>query len=292
MVPFPMLPTESSAEGRLWEGSLDRSSDDPCQTARMDVGAVLLDIDGVLVTSWEPIPGAAETLGRLRERAVPFRLLTNTTTHTRDELAATLRNAGLEVQPEEVLTAVVATGSYLRTHHPGARVALLSDGDPSGDLDGVDVVPLGQPVDVVVIGGASDDFTYAALNALFRSLMDGAAMVAMHRNRYWRTADGLQLDAGAFVAALEEATGVEAAVCGKPALAFFRAALDDLGVEAARVVMVGDDVANDVLGAQAAGIRGVLVRTGKFRPSDLERDDARPDETIGSIAELPALLDG
>jgi HAD superfamily hydrolase (TIGR01458 family) len=258
----------------------------------VDAGAVLLDIDGVLVTSWEAIPGAIRTLERLRESSVPFRLVTNTTTHTRYELAATLNGAGFDVTPAEIHTAVVATAAYLRTHHPGARVALLSDGDPRGDLQGVVLVAPGDPADVVVVGGASSDFTYPALNAVFRSLMDGAALVAMHRNRYWRTAEGLQLDAGAYVAALEDATGVTATVCGKPSAAFFGAAVDDLGLPVARVVMVGDDVANDVLGAQAAGIRGVLVRTGKFRPSDLERADAAPDAVIDSIADLPPLLWG
>jgi HAD superfamily hydrolase (TIGR01458 family) len=261
----------------------------------VDVDAVLLDIDGVLVTSWEPIPGAIEVLARLREGGVPFRLLTNTTTHTRGELATTLRGAGFDVSASDILTAVVATGAYLRAHHPGARVVLLSDGDPRGDLGEVNLVPLDEPAEVAVLGGASDDFTYASVNAVFRILMDGAAFVAMHRNRYWRTAEGLQLDAGAYVAALEAATGVAAVVCGKPSGDYFAAALQELDVGPERVLMVGDDIANDVRGAQEAGIRGVLVRTGKFRPADLDDQDAGrrvrpPDAVIASVAAIPDLL--
>jgi HAD superfamily hydrolase (TIGR01458 family) len=256
----------------------------------VDVDTVLLDIDGVLVTSWTAIPGAIGALAHLREASIPFRLLTNTTTHTREELAATLRDAGFDVAPGEILTAVVATGAYLRAHHADARVVLLSDGDPRGDLGDVRLVPVGEPADVVVLGGASDDFTYAAIDALFRNLMDGAALVAMHRNRYWRTAHGLRLDAGAYVAALEEATGVTATVCGKPAADYFAAALGELGVQAGRAAMVGDDAVNDVAGAQASGLRGVLVRTGKFRPEDLERPDVSPDAVIDSVAHLPPLL--
>jgi HAD superfamily hydrolase (TIGR01458 family) len=256
----------------------------------VDVDAVLLDIDGVLVTSWEAIPGAVDAIGRLRDAAIPFRLLTNTTTHTRVELAATLSETGFDVSPDEILTAVVATGAYLEAHHPDARVALLSDGDPRGDLGDVRLVPLGQPADVVVVGGASEGFTYPAINALFRNLMEGATLIAMHRNRYWRTGDGLQLDAGAYVAALEAATGATATVCGKPAAGYFAAALDELGIAAERVAMVGDDVINDVAGAQAAGLRGVLVRTGKFRPEDLEPSDATPDAVIDSVAGLPELV--
>jgi HAD superfamily hydrolase (TIGR01458 family) len=257
----------------------------------VDAAAVLLDIDGVLVTSWEPIPGAIEAVEAVRRRGLPLRLLTNTTTHPRVELAATLNRAGFRVSTDEILTAVVATASYLRFHHPGARVALLTDGDPRGDMEGIHLVDAGERADVVVLGGACDAFTYAALNALFGDLMDGATLVAMHRNRYWRTAEGLQLDAGAFVAALEEAAGVTATVCGKPAPAFFEAAVGDLGVPAMKVLMVGDDIVNDVLGAQAAGMTGVLVRTGKFQPSDLDREGGTPDHVIGSIAELPGLLE-
>jgi HAD superfamily hydrolase (TIGR01458 family) len=130
--------------------------------------------------------------------------------------------------------------------------------------------------------------SYGNLNHAFRLVMDGAALVGMHRNLYWRTADGLALDGGAYLAALEEATGTAATICGKPSARFFAAALDALGVAADRAIMVGDDIVNDVVGAQRAGVPGVLVRTGKFLPGDL--DKGRPDRTIDSIADLPRLL--
>jgi HAD superfamily hydrolase (TIGR01458 family) len=252
------------------------------------VEAVLLDIDGVLVTSWEPLPGAVETIAWLRENDVRFRLITNTTTHTRAALAKTLADAGIAVSADEIVTAVVATGSYLRTAHPGARVLVLSDGDASSDLEGVDVVE--DDADVVVLGGAYEGFDYPAMNRVFRMIMDGAPLVAMHRNMYWRTNEGLQLDGGAFVAALEEATGTRAVVCGKPAREYFTSALDGLGVSPERTAMVGDDLESDVIGAQDAGLIGVLVRTGKFRQDVLDRSERKPDVTIDSIANLPDLV--
>jgi HAD superfamily hydrolase (TIGR01458 family) len=142
---------------------------------------------------------------------------------------------------------------------------------------------------VVVVGGAGDDFTYEHLNHAFRLLMEGASLVAMHRNLYWRTADGLELDAGAYVAGLEAAANVVATICGKPAPSFFDSALRLLGLPADRVAMVGDDIVNDVLGAQASGLTGVLVRTGKFMESDLSK--GRPDHVLGSFAELPSILE-
>jgi HAD superfamily hydrolase (TIGR01458 family) len=253
------------------------------------IQGVLLDIDGVLTVSWRALPGAIETVEWLRERHVPFRLITNTTTHTRADLAATLRSAGIAVEAEEIVTAVVATASYLRAHRPGARVFVLSDGNARADLEGVTLVEEGA--DVVVLGGAYEGFTYEALNRAFRMLMDGAELIGMHRNLYWRTSEGWQLDGGAFIAGLEEATGRRAVVCGKPAAAYFESALSTIGVTPERAAMVGDDVVNDVLGAQAAGLTGVLVRTGKFRPEDLERAPGVPDHVIDEVGSLPELLE-
>jgi len=256
--------------------------------ARFD--GVLLDIDGVLAVSWEALPGALEAVSWLREHGVSFRLITNTTTHTQADLAATLGDAGFDVVAEEIVTAVVATAAYLRKHHAGAAAFVLSDGEAGEDLEGVRRVEHPRDAEVVVLGGACDDFTYPTLNAIFQRLMDGATLVGMHRNLYWRTAEGWQLDGGAYVAGLEEATGRPAVICGKPAAGYFEQALALLGVAADRAAMVGDDLVNDVLGAQAAGLTGVLVRTGKFRPDDLETAGGTPDHTLDSIADLPAFL--
>lgn len=255
-----------------------------------DVDGLLLDIDGVLAVSWQPIAGSVEAMRWIRERGLPFRLITNTTTHTRSDLASTLGSAGFDVAPEEIVTAVVATVAYLQAEHPGAAVYVLSDGDARDDLGSLQLVDDPEGADVIVVGGACDDFTYDTLNRCFRRVMDGASLVGMHRNLYWRTADGWQLDGGAFLAGLEEAAGVHAAVCGKPAPAYFASVLTLLGVAADRALMVGDDIVNDVNGAQAAGIRGALVRTGKFQPSDLARGS--PDAVMDALGALPGILGG
>lgn len=255
-----------------------------------DIDGVLLDIDGVLAVSWEPLPGAIDTIAWLRSNDVPFRLITNTTTKTRSDLAGTLRDAGFDVRDDELITAVVATAEYLRSNHVGARCFVLSDGDASADLEGIDLGEL-DDADVVVLGGANEDFTYPTMNRIFARLMAGATLVGMHRNLYWRTSDGLELDSGAYIAGLEEATGRAAMICGKPTGPYFDAAIAMLGVARERAIMVGDDVVNDVRGAQVLGIRGVLVQTGKFLPGDLAKVPAAPDDVLATIADLPKLLD-
>jgi HAD superfamily hydrolase (TIGR01458 family) len=256
------------------------------------IRAVLLDIDGVLTVSWRPVPGAVEAVRRLRDAGLALALVTNTTSRTRAWMAATLSDAGFGVTADDIFTAPAITAAYLARNYPGARCVLLSSGDITADLAGVTIVPgdAGAAPDVVILGGAGPEFSYPALNRVFGYLLGGARLVAMGRNLYWRTDQGLQLDAGAFLPGLEQASGVPAEVTGKPAAAFFATALDARGADPSAAVMVGDDIEADVLAAQRAGLTGVLVRTGKYQRETLDRSPARPDHVINSVADLPDLL--
>ncbi|MEV0182712.1 TIGR01458 family HAD-type hydrolase [Streptomyces sp. NPDC050625] len=254
------------------------------------VRAVLIDIDGVLTVSWQPLPGTVEALRQIRAAGLGVALVTNTTSRTRASIAETLSEAGFEVRAEDVLTAPSVTAAHLAEHFPGARCALLNSGDITEDLAGITLVDGDTVPDVVVVGGAGPEFGYAALNRAFGQLQRGARLVAMHRNLYWRTAEGLQLDTGAFLVGLEKAARVEAEITGKPSPAFFGAALARLGVGADQALMVGDDIEFDVLAAQRAGITGVLVKTGKYLPETHERASGTPDHVLDSFADLPALL--
>ncbi len=220
---------------------------------------------------------------------MPFVLVTNTTSQSRNEIAGRLVDAGFGVDADEILTTVALTARYLRSRYPGASVELLNSGDITGDLVGVEVVEHGG--DVIVVGGAGPEFSYENVNRLFARIEAGAPLVAMNPNLVWRTTSGLQLDAGAFVVALEAAAGVSAEITGKPSAAFFLSALEQVHGSAASAYMVGDDLRTDILGAQACGIRGVLVRTGKFRTSVLAESPEQPHRILDSFADLPAILD-
>jgi HAD superfamily hydrolase (TIGR01458 family) len=255
------------------------------------IGAVLIDIDGVLTVSWQPLPGAVAALDRIRAAALPLALVTNTTSRTRASIAATLAGAGFAVSAGDILTAPVIAAAYLRQRYPGGRCLLLNCGDIAEDLAEVRLAREDDPaVDVVLVGGAGAEFSYQALNRAFGHLQAGARLVAMHRGLYWRTSEGLQLDSGAFVVGLEQAAGTTAEVVGKPAPEFFAAALAHLGASAAGTLMVGDDVENDVLAAQRQGLTGVLVKTGKYLPRAHRAAGGAPDHVLASFADLPALL--
>jgi HAD superfamily hydrolase (TIGR01458 family) len=249
---------------------------------------VLLDLDGVLTTSGRALEGAHDAIAWLRGAGIPFKVLTNTTSMTRRDLLSQVNGAGFELGSDQLLTAATAAADFLRKNHPGARCFLITKRDLSEDFAGIEMG--GSDADVVVIGGAEEGFTYASLNRAFQMLMNGAKLLAMHRGFYWQTDEGLKLDAGAFVRGLEDAAGVEATLVGKPAPSFFDSALDALDLPSDAVVMVGDNVRSDVNGAQDAGLRGVLVRTGSFRPEQLERAEREPDAVIDSVGDLPALI--
>jgi HAD superfamily hydrolase (TIGR01458 family) len=235
------------------------------------------------------LPGAREALAEATRRGVAWRFVTNATSRPRSVLLRELEGMGLPIEADRLFTGPRAARRLLLERgwhrcHFLVRPGLLED------FDGIE--PVDSDAEAVVLGDLGDGMSYARLNRAFRMLLDGAALVTLARNRYWQSEEGLMLDAGPFCAALEHATGQEAILAGKPSRVFFEAALSSTGVPAAEAAVVGDDLESDVGGGQAAGMRGILVRTGKFREGDLEHpaNRIRPDAVIASLADLPGLL--
>jgi HAD superfamily hydrolase (TIGR01458 family) len=251
-----------------------------------DVGGILADQDGVWFVDNEPVPGAREALSRIRKRGLPLRIISNTTTRTSQELAAKMCAMDMLVEPREVISPPRVAAEMLRARKVKSARLVVADAI-RGEFDGIE--ESAHP-EVIVIGDIDDRWSYALMNELFRMVIDGAEIVALHRGRYWQVADGLKLDIGAFVAGLEYATGAVATVVGKPSATMFRAAVDDMDLIADDVVMIGDDVHHDVAGAQKAGIRGVLVKTGKYREALVASTGIKPDLVIDSIAVLAGVL--
>jgi HAD superfamily hydrolase (TIGR01458 family) len=252
------------------------------------VRAVLLDLDGVLYVEGESLPGAADAVARLRAGSLPLRFVTNTTAHSRPATLDKLQRLGFAVGEDELVTpAALAVQHCRKQGHE--RVSLLMGDEVKGDFPGL--VEDDQRPEAVIVGDLGERFDYEVLNRSFRHVLAGAELIALQRNRYWRRADGLSLDVGPFVAALEYATGEEATVVGKPARGFFDGVLTGLGAPPpGEAAMVGDDIESDIGGALAAGLPAVLVRTGKYREETVRASGIAPTATIDSIADLPALV--
>lgn len=252
-------------------------------------GGLLLDLDGVLYEGEDVVAGAPDAVEWLRREGIPCLFLSNTTSRPRGALVEKLARFGIPADESHILTPPVAAADWLRKQGarriaafvPEATLAELADFRIAGPGEA-------EPVDAVVVGDLGEAWDFRRLNAAFRLLMrePQPALVALGMTRYWKAADGLRLDTAPFVVALAHASGAEPVVLGKPASAFFETALARLGVGPARCLMIGDDIRVDIGGAQAAGIRGILVRTGKYQGVDVV-DDIEPWVVIDSIADLP-----
>jgi phospholysine phosphohistidine inorganic pyrophosphate phosphatase len=250
------------------------------------VHALLIDLDGVLYVDDEPVAGAREAVERLRVAGLSVRYVTNTTARSRSATLQKLGRLGFIVSDEELVTpAALAVAHCAR--HALQRAALVMNEEVKRDFAALEEADDAQ---AVIVGDLGDAFGYDVLNRAFRQVMDGAELIALQKNRYWLRADGLSLDVGPFVAALEYATGREAYVVGKPARGFFDEVLRGLGVDAGATAMVGDDIESDIGGAMGAGLAGILVRTGKYREDAVGRSGVEPTVTVDSIADVPSLL--
>jgi HAD superfamily hydrolase (TIGR01458 family) len=239
-----------------------------------------VDLDGTLYVADEPVAGAREAIESLQASGLALRYVTNTTRKPRRAVREHLRSLGFRVEETEIFTPARAASGLIgdRSCFPLVDESLLED---LRDVTLDEANP-----DYVLVGDLGENFTYGRLNAAFRLLADGAELLALQKNRYWRTQEGLSLDAGPFVAALEYASGKSATVVGKPEREFFRIALADMKLQPHEVAMVGDDVESDVAGAQAAGLHGILVKTGKYRRGA----EGTPDLLLDTVANLPEVL--
>ena len=229
---------------------------------------------------------------RLRRQQIPFRLVTNTTSRSRGLVVQRLGEFGFDVSPELVFTATLAAaelarGAGYRCVAPFVSAAALED---LGELElrgGTSGTPTDRLPEAVLVGDLGEQWNYALLQEAFEYVMEGAALIALSRDRYWHRAGKLALDAGPFVAGLEFAVGRNAIVAGKPSAAFYAAALQSMGLDSPEsTAMVGDDLWADVQGAQRAGLEGWLVRTGKYRESALVQSGIEPDRILESVAAL------
>ena len=251
------------------------------------VRAVLLDLDGVLYVEDQAIAGAQEAVARLRARDLALRFVTNTTAHSRVRTLDKLGRLGFAVEEHELVTPAALAVRHCR-ERGHVQVALVMNDEVKRDFAALAEVAEGA--DAVIVGDLGPAFGFDVLNRAFRQIMDGAELIALQKNRYWMRSDGLALDVGPFVAALEYASGREAYVVGKPAHTFFESILAELGVGAAETAMVGDDIESDIGGAQAAGVAGILVRTGKYREAAVRTSGIEPAATVATVAEVPVLL--
>ena len=240
---------------------------------------VLLDLSGVLYEGESLVPGAVAAVNRLRQAGLTLRFVTNTSRQPAGAVVDKLRHLGFDLDEAELFTAPYAARRWLRAG--GYSPHLLVHPDLRGEFAQMDQT---QP-NAVLLADAEDELNYRNLDEAFALLLEGAPLLAIGNNRYFRDSDRLHLDVGPFVRALEYAADIEAQIAGKPSRLFFEQVLADAGCPPEQALMVGDDVQADVQGALDAGLHGCLVRTGKYRDGDEKRltGNAMVEDSIASL---------
>lgn len=275
--------------------------------------ALLLDLDGVIVSAERAVPGSVAALAELERRRVPYRIVTNTSLVSRATLSQFAARLGSAIPPERFQSALSASAAYAAHAFRGEPLYVITSSDGRTEFDGQHLLSHEEAARpdaraaAVIVGDSPEALTHANLNSAFRLVRNGARLIGMHRNAWWLTPDGPTLDSGAYLAGLEYATGTPARIIGKPALAFFSIAVQDLRrdlaargdgrIRRSEIAMVGDDVRTDVLAGQRAGLRGVLVLTGKHGLDELARlprhgrGGHEPHGVAPSLADVVAALD-
>lgn len=244
-----------------------------------NVKALFLDLSGVIYEGDQPIPGAIDAVARARNQNLILRFVTNTATSSSRQIIDKLARLGLHIEADELFTAPIAAKAYIQQHglHPFCLIHQAIRPE-FADIDQ-------QQVDCVLLGDARDDLTYAALNQAFQLCKQGAPLIGIGMNKYFKDENGLNLDAGAFIHALEWAADTHAIIMGKPSKAFFDQIVASTPYDATECLMVGDDLIGDVKGAIDAGLQACLVKTGKFQPQDTQQLPAGA-ELADSLASL------
>lgn len=248
---------------------------------------ILFDWDGVLYVGSKAIEGAVKAFTKIRNSQIQCRFVTNTSTLSLASLQQKINTLGFSIPTDEIISAPQATLLYLkRQKDPVCRFLLANDVKD----DFKEFTQSNTVANYIVIGGIGDTWSYSLLNEVFNCLMNGAKLIAIHKNRFWQTEHGLQMEIGGFIDGLEYANGVKAMIIGKPSPDFFKITLDDMGLKPNEVAIIGDDIDVDVGGGQQAGLKGILVKTGKYRQSYAEASAVKPDFIINSVVDLPKVL--
>ena len=252
---------------------------------RREIRSWLMDMDGVLVREEHPIPGAAEFLARLRERGLPFLVLTNNSMYTRRDLAARLAASGLDVPEEAIWTSALATADFLQGQRPDGSAFAIGEAGLLTALHAVGYTLTERAPDYVVLG-ETRTYSFERITQAIRLIAGGARFIATNPDATGPTPDGPLPATGSVAALISRATGVTPYFVGKPNPLMMRSALNAIDAHSETTAMVGDRMDTDVVSGLEAGMHTVLVLTGSTRREEAEAFPYRPSRIVDSIADL------
>ncbi|RLG83964.1 MAG: HAD family hydrolase [Thermoprotei archaeon] len=260
----------------------------------MKIKGIIFDIDGVLKRGSQPIPGAAETVNKLRELGIKIIFLSNLSTKSREEYVEILENKiGIRVSPDELVLATSATADYVAKHSTTKKVYFIGHKGLRKELEKAGLIIVDDPeeAEFVVAGSPFDEKGYVTeenrwkfTGAVRAILLAKAKFVAVNPDKLFPGADGKPIPGtGTFIGAISAATGVEPIIIGKPSKEIYRIALSKLGVSPSEAVMVGDQLYTDIIPAKKLGMTTALVLTGLTKKEDLDKLDEETRRMIDYV---------
>jgi NagD protein len=250
-----------------------------------DIRSWLMDMDGVLVHEQTAVPGADGFLARLRERGLPFLVLTNNSIYTRRDLAARLRHTGLDVPEEAIWTSALATARFLESQRPGGSAFVIGEAGLTTALHDIGYTMSERDPDYVVLG-ETRTYSFERITQAIRLIADGARFIATNPDPTGPTPNGPLPATGSVAALISRATGVAPYFVGKPNPLMMRSALNAIEAHSETTAMVGDRMDTDVVAGLEAGMHTILVLTGSTSRDAAERFPYRPSRIVDSIADL------
>jgi NagD protein len=244
-----------------------------------------MDMDGVLVREDVAIPGANDFLTRLRERGIPFLVLTNNSLYTRRDLAARLLRSGLEVPEEAIWTSALATAGFLEDQRPGGTAFVIGEAGLTTALHGAGYTLIDRDPDYVVVG-ETRTYSFSRITQAIRLILGGARFIATNPDPTGPSPEGPLPATGSIAALISRATGVAPYFVGKPNPLMMRSALNAIGAHSEAATMIGDRMETDVVSGLEAGMRTILVLTGLTTREEAEAFPFRPSRIVDSIADL------
>ncbi len=252
---------------------------------RRTIESWLMDMDGVLVHEEDAIPGADRFLAGLRERAIPFLVLTNNSIYTPRDLSARLRASGLDVPEESIWTSALATAKFLEDQRPGGSAFVIGEAGLTTAMHQSGYTLTERDPDYVVLG-ETRTYSFERITQAIRLIAAGARFIATNPDPSGPSPDGPLPATGSVAALISKATGVEPYYVGKPNPLMMRSALNAIDAHSETTAMIGDRMDTDIVSGLEAGLETVLVLTGVSTRESAERFPFRPSRILESVAEL------
>ena len=252
----------------------------------MNIKAVFFDLDGTLYFNQKAIEGAIETVDYLKSKGYICRFLTNSDSKRTSYILERVKNLGFNIELDEIFTPVTASVKFLKSNREAKIYTLVSDNVVS-EYEEFNLCE--ENVDYIVIWDCRDKVSYDILNKAFKIVGENTEILALQKGKYFYDSTGKNLDTGAFVAMMEYATGKSSKVLGKPSESFFNILLQDLNLKPSDVLIIGDDISTDIVGANNIGSVGALVKTGKYN-DQINLHVGNPDLVLDSVADLMRYL--